>query len=153
VGVVARGLGFGLWAVVVISIVQMPAQPDVQRILQSRCIIARDHHAHVERERHGRVGQFPDSIERRKPARHADFEDVFTSRIVPRLRQYSTVVMANFFGGGAVALPYFKNQHPITHAAVRRVLDSQPETLLDRAFATIIRNRMQRGGIMAPGPA
>jgi len=35
--------------------------------------------------------------------------------------------------------------------SVRRILDARPTSVLDRAFATIVRNRMQRGGIMAPG--
>lgn len=35
--------------------------------------------------------------------------------------------------------------------AVRDVLAQEPATLFDRAFATILRNRVQRGGIMAPG--
>lgn len=39
----------------------------------------------------------------------------------------------------------------VTEAAVRQILDSQPATTLDRAFATIVRNRMQRGGILAEG--
>jgi DNA adenine methylase len=34
---------------------------------------------------------------------------------------------------------------------VRQILSAEPRTLLDRAFATILRNRVQRGGIMAPG--
>lgn len=34
---------------------------------------------------------------------------------------------------------------------VRRVLDSEPEQIRERAFRTIIKNRMQRGGIMAAG--
>ena len=35
--------------------------------------------------------------------------------------------------------------------SVRAILDTKPATLFDQAFATIIRNRMQRGGIMSPG--
>jgi DNA adenine methylase len=35
--------------------------------------------------------------------------------------------------------------------AVRSVLASRPTTVFDRAFATILRNRVQRGGILAPG--
>jgi DNA adenine methylase len=42
-------------------------------------------------------------------------------------------------------------QFKVSEDTVRRVLDAKPATLLDRAFATIVRNRMQRGGIMAPG--
>mgnify|MGYP001593081780 FL=1 len=35
--------------------------------------------------------------------------------------------------------------------AVRKILSVEASDLLDRAFATIVRNRVQRGGIMAPG--
>jgi DNA adenine methylase len=35
--------------------------------------------------------------------------------------------------------------------SVKRILDHQPETLREKAFQTILRNRVQRGGIMAPG--
>ena len=39
----------------------------------------------------------------------------------------------------------------VSEAAVRAALDATPATITDRAFATILRNRMQRGGILAPG--
>jgi DNA adenine methylase len=33
----------------------------------------------------------------------------------------------------------------------RRILAQEPQSALDRAFVTIVRNRVQRGGILAPG--
>jgi DNA adenine methylase len=39
----------------------------------------------------------------------------------------------------------------LTLENVRRVLDNPAEALKERAFQTILRNRVQRGGIMAPG--
>lgn len=39
----------------------------------------------------------------------------------------------------------------LTTKSVREVLASQYHTLYERAFATIVRNRVQRGGILAPG--
>jgi DNA adenine methylase len=39
----------------------------------------------------------------------------------------------------------------VNYKNVRSVLDTKPRTIFDQAFATIIRNRMQRGGILAPG--
>lgn len=39
----------------------------------------------------------------------------------------------------------------VSMESVRSVLNETHRTLFDRAFATIIKNRMQRGGIMAPG--
>jgi len=39
----------------------------------------------------------------------------------------------------------------VSQDAVRKVLDRKSSLTLERAFATIVRNRMQRGGIMAAG--
>ncbi len=39
----------------------------------------------------------------------------------------------------------------VTLENVRAVLDAEKQSVFDRAFATIVRNRVQRGGIMAPG--
>mgnify|MGYP003654082218 CR=1 FL=1 len=39
----------------------------------------------------------------------------------------------------------------VSEASVREVLESPSDSLLCKAFRTIIRNRMNRGGIMAPG--
>jgi DNA adenine methylase len=40
---------------------------------------------------------------------------------------------------------------PIVKSLVRETLSQEPATLVDMAFQTILRNRVQRGGIMAPG--
>lgn len=42
-------------------------------------------------------------------------------------------------------------QFKVSHESVRFVLNGPHKTLLDRAFATMLRNRVQRGGILAPG--
>jgi len=39
----------------------------------------------------------------------------------------------------------------VTLDNVRAVLDTPPKSVVDRAFRTIVKNRCQRGGIMAPG--
>src|SRR5690606_9598158 len=39
----------------------------------------------------------------------------------------------------------------VTLDNVREVLDRTPISVVDRAFRTIVKNRCQRGGIMAPG--
>jgi DNA adenine methylase len=39
----------------------------------------------------------------------------------------------------------------VSHESVRRVLRGAYQNLAERAFATIVRNRVQRGGILAPG--
>ncbi|HEX5443396.1 MAG TPA: DNA adenine methylase [Pirellulales bacterium] len=41
----------------------------------------------------------------------------------------------------------------VSEPTVREILSAQHRNLFDLAFATILRNRMQRGGIMAPGAA
>lgn len=39
----------------------------------------------------------------------------------------------------------------LTAQSVRSILESEPRCTRERAFATIVRNRVQRGGILAPG--
>jgi DNA adenine methylase len=39
----------------------------------------------------------------------------------------------------------------LTEGHVRSVLQREPTSVFDRAFATILKNRVQRGGILAPG--
>lgn len=39
----------------------------------------------------------------------------------------------------------------LTPRSVSGILDSKPRNMEERAFATIVRNRVQRGGILAPG--
>jgi DNA adenine methylase len=39
----------------------------------------------------------------------------------------------------------------LTPQSVRSILESEPRGTKERAFATIVRNRVQRGGILAPG--
>lgn len=53
--------------------------------------------------------------------------------------------------GGAYALARKITGFDVRLGTVRAVLEAEPATLVDRAFATIVRNRVQRGGIMAPG--
>lgn len=53
--------------------------------------------------------------------------------------------------GGAKKLAERITTFDVTLKSVRSVLAVEPSRLLDRAFATIVRNRVQRGGIMAPG--
>lgn len=39
----------------------------------------------------------------------------------------------------------------LTPESAKKVLSAEPKTEFERAFATIVRNRVQRGGILAPG--
>lgn len=40
---------------------------------------------------------------------------------------------------------------PFSEESVREILASETRTVCDQAFSTILRNRVQRGGILAPG--
>jgi DNA adenine methylase len=42
-------------------------------------------------------------------------------------------------------------QFPMSHAAVKSLLNGHPRSIQDRAFQTLVRNRVQHGGILAPG--
>jgi DNA adenine methylase len=53
--------------------------------------------------------------------------------------------------GGASRLAERLRSFDLTPDSARAVLAGEPRTHLDRAFATILRNRVQHGGIMAPG--
>jgi DNA adenine methylase len=55
------------------------------------------------------------------------------------------------FGGQADWLARRIEQFEVSRQSVLEVLGKPPQSQRDRAFATILRNRVQRGGIMAPG--
>jgi DNA adenine methylase len=60
-------------------------------------------------------------------------------------------VWAAILGGQAEWLAQRIEQFELTKQNVLAVLNRQPESQRERAFTTILRNRVQRGGIMAPG--
>ena len=62
-------------------------------------------------------------------------------------------VWKTILNGKGTALAERIVEFQVSETAVRRILAARHRALLDRAFAAIIRNRMQRGGIMAPGAA
>lgn len=53
--------------------------------------------------------------------------------------------------GGAVRLAERIGSFELSLETVREVLDAEPSTDEDRAFRTILKNRVNRGGILAPG--
>jgi len=53
--------------------------------------------------------------------------------------------------GGAQTLAQRITRFDVNPKTVKAILEAEPVSLVDRAFATIVRNRVQRGGIMAPG--
>jgi DNA adenine methylase len=54
-------------------------------------------------------------------------------------------------GGQGPELADLITNFEVTRENVQAILERRPRSTLDRAFACIVRNRMQRGGIMAPG--
>ncbi len=60
-------------------------------------------------------------------------------------------VWKTILGGGGRWLADRVVDFEVTPESVRRVLGSTPRATRDRAFQTLLRNRVQRGGILAPG--
>lgn len=79
------------------------------------------------------------------------FEDLADRITLVELDESIAAVWRVVLNGKAKQLATRILNFQVSLEAVREILDSQPTALLDQAFATIVRNRMQRGGIMAPG--
>jgi DNA adenine methylase len=78
--------------------------------------------------------------------------DGLTDKLVlVELDQDVASVWQTILGGQADELIDRIGRFQISHESVRGVLDRACGSLADRAFATIVRNRVQRGGILAPG--
>ncbi len=60
-------------------------------------------------------------------------------------------VWKTILNGKGTALAERIAEFEVSEKAVRTILAARHRALLDQAFAAIVRNRMQRGGIMAPG--
>ncbi len=75
---------------------------------------------------------------------------VDTLRLVERDENVSSVWRV-ILNGKANQLVERIKSFELNESAVRQLLSAEPTTLFDRAFATLVRNRVQRGGIMAPG--
>lgn len=60
-------------------------------------------------------------------------------------------VWRTILGGQADWLAHRIETFDLNEKTVRTILDSHPTSQRERAFATIVRNRVQRGGILAPG--
>lgn len=79
------------------------------------------------------------------------FEDLAESTTLVELDEAVAAVWRVVLNGKAAALADRIVEFDVTLQSVRDILDAKPRSLLDKAFATIIRNRMNRGGILAPG--
>lgn len=79
------------------------------------------------------------------------FENLANITTMVELDEAVGAVWRVVLNGKARELADLISEFDVTLESVRSVLDAKPRSLLDRAFATIVRNRMQHGGIMAPG--
>ena len=73
-----------------------------------------------------------------------------TVHLVERDDDVASVWQATL-GGDADALARRIEAFEMSEAAVDAALEGAPRDTLDRAFRTVLRNRVQRGGILAPG--
>lgn len=81
----------------------------------------------------------------------AAFENLAEHVILIELDPAVAAVWRSVLNGRCEALASRIEGFEITAANVRKVLSTRYRTLLDQAFSTILRNRVQHGGILAPG--
>lgn len=81
----------------------------------------------------------------------AGFEGLADHVVMVERDQNIAAVWNTIFGGQARWLADEILNFEVTHQNVRAVLRKLPATQRERAFAVILRNRVQRGGIMAEG--
>ena len=79
------------------------------------------------------------------------FDGLAESLSIVELDKDVAAVWRTILNGKGKRLAERISEFDVSYEAVRETLDQKSRSLFDRAFATIIRNRMQRGGIMAPG--
>lgn len=81
----------------------------------------------------------------------AGFEDLVGHVVLVENDPNVAAVWQATFCGQATWLADSIERFELTKANVVKVLQAEPTSQRERAFATILRNRVQRGGIMAPG--
>ncbi len=79
------------------------------------------------------------------------FEDLVDRLVLVELDENVSAVWNVILNGKAKLLAERIMSFVIDKAVVREILAQQTPDVFDLAFATILRNRVQRGGIMAPG--
>lgn len=79
------------------------------------------------------------------------FEDLAEHITLIELDDDVASVWEVVFNGNARALAERIRNYTLNQSSVRDSLGSVPRTQLERAFQTILRNRVQHGGILAPG--
>lgn len=81
----------------------------------------------------------------------AVFEDLAQRAILVELDPDVCAVWQTVFGSDGTKLARRILEFVPTRSSVLALLSSEPRSTTDRAFQTIVRNRVQRGGILAPG--
>lgn len=81
----------------------------------------------------------------------AAFEGLANKVCLVELDSDVAAVWRTILKGGGEWLAHRIEGFELSRKSVQAVLDSQHTLLRDKAFATILRNRVQRGGILAPG--
>lgn len=79
------------------------------------------------------------------------FEGLAERLTLVELDRNVAAVWQTILGGNAEELTRRIISFKLTRKAALEVLQSHPADVLERAFVSIVRNRVQRGGIMAPG--
>lgn len=79
------------------------------------------------------------------------FERLAKQVIFAEIDEAVAAVWRVVLNGEAESLARRILEFKVTLENVEKILNSQPRTLLEQAFQTILKNRMQRGGIMARG--
>lgn len=79
------------------------------------------------------------------------FEGLCKRLVLVELDTDVAAVWHTVVNGDADKLARMIERFRMSREAASKVLSKKPKNLLERAFATILRNRVQRGGIMAPG--
>jgi DNA adenine methylase len=79
------------------------------------------------------------------------FDDLIEGLALVELDENVASVWETILNGKAKQLAQRILDFKISKQVTRKFLSLEPKTVFDRAFFTILRNRVQRGGIMAPG--
>ena len=79
------------------------------------------------------------------------FDGLVEHLVLVELDEDVSAVWQAMLNGDADGLVAKIGEFEVTQDSVRAILATPPKTTLERAFATIVRNRVQRGGILAPG--
>lgn len=79
------------------------------------------------------------------------FEGYVDELVLVELDEDVASVWLTILNGGASDLADRILSFRVAKPSVKRVLEAKPVTLQDRAFATLLKNRVNRGGILAPG--